>query len=180
MSNISHFIFTKLLGWKIENLQPEVPKCIIAIAPHTSNFDFIIGKLAYWSIGRKAQFLMKKEWFFFPLGMIIRAMGGIPVTRSKTTSLTDSLAAEFAKHDKLQIALTPEGTRKRVTEWKRGFYYIALKANVPIVLVGLDYKRKAAIFLDIFHPTGNADEDIEKIQAYYAGIKGRHPERFDG
>ena len=178
MNKLSNFIFTKLLGWKIENLQPEVPKCIIAVAPHTSNFDFIIGKLAYWALGRKSQFLMKKEWFFFPLGLIFRAMGGIPVTRSKHTSMTDTLAAEFAKHDRLQIAVTPEGTRKRVTEWKRGFYYIALKANVPIVLIGLDYKRKVAIFLDTFVPTGDVEADMAKIKAYYVGIEGKHPEKF--
>ena len=178
MNKFSNFIYTKLLGWKIENLQPEVPKCIIAVAPHTSNFDFIIGKLAYASLGRKTQFLMKKEWFFFPVGLIFRAMGGIPVTRSKNTSMTDTLAAEFAKHDKLQIALTPEGTRKRVTEWKRGFYYIALKANVPIVLIGLDYKRKAAIFLDTFYPTGDVEADMVKIKSYYVGITGKHPEKF--
>ena len=121
---------------------------------------------------------MKKEWFFFPLGFIFKAMGGIPVTRSKNTSMTDTLAAEFAKHDKLQIALTPEGTRKRVTEWKKGFYYIALKANVPIVLVGLDYKRKAAIFLDTFYPTGDVEADMVKIKAYYEGIVGKYPEKF--
>ena len=178
MKKISNFIFTKLLGWKIENLQPEVPKCIIAIAPHTSNFDFIIGKLAYASIGRKAQFLMKKEWFFFPLGLIFKAMGGIPVARSKHTSMTDALAAEFANHDRLQIAITPEGTRQRVTEWKKGFYYIALKAGVPIVLVGLDYKQKAAIFLDIFYPTGDMEADMVKIKSYYAGITGKYPEKF--
>ena len=178
MTKLSNFLYTKLLGWRIENLQPEVPKCIIAVAPHTSNFDFIIGKLAYWALGRKSQFLMKKEWFFFPLGLIFKAMGGIPVTRSKHTSMTDTLAAEFAKHDRLQIAVTPEGTRKRVTEWKRGFYYIALKANVPIVLIGLDYKRKAAIFLDTFFPTGDADADMAKIKSYYVGIEGKYPEKF--
>ena len=178
MGRFSNFIYSKLLGWKIENLQPEVPKCIIAVAPHTSNFDFIIGKLAYASIGRKSQFLMKKEWFFFPFGLIFKAMGGIPVTRSKHTSMTDTLAAEFAKHEQLQIAVTPEGTRKRVTEWKKGFYYIALKANVPIVLIGLDYKRKAAIFLDTFYPTGDVDADMIKIKSYYAGIAGKHPEKF--
>jgi 1-acyl-sn-glycerol-3-phosphate acyltransferase len=121
---------------------------------------------------------MKKEWFFFPLGLIFKAMGGIPVTRGKHTSMTDALAAEFSNHDRLQIALTPEGTRKRVTDWKKGFYYIALKANVPIVLIGLDYKRKVAIFLDTFFPTGDVDADMVKIKSYYAGIQGKYPEKF--
>jgi 1-acyl-sn-glycerol-3-phosphate acyltransferase len=178
MNKISNFIYTKLLGWTIQNIQPEVPKCIIAVAPHTSNWDFIIGKLAYSSLGRKSQFLMKKEWFVFPFGLIFKAMGGIPVVRSKHTSMTDTLAAEFSKHDQLQIAVTPEGTRKRVTEWKKGFYYIALKANVPIVLVGLDYKQKAAIFLDTFFPTGDVDADMVKIKSYFEGIVGKYPENF--
>jgi 1-acyl-sn-glycerol-3-phosphate acyltransferase len=178
MKKISNFIFTKLLGWKFENVQPEVSKCVIAVAPHTSNSDFLIGKLAYSALGRKSQFLMKKEWFVFPLSLIFKAMGGIPVSRNRHTSMTDTLAAEFSKHDRLQIAVTPEGTRKRVTEWKRGFYYIALKAKVPILLIGLDYKKKAAIFLDTFLPTGNFDVDIAKIKACYAGVVGKYPEKF--
>jgi 1-acyl-sn-glycerol-3-phosphate acyltransferase len=178
MRKLSNYIFTKLLGWKVENVQPDIPKCIIAVAPHTSNFDFIISQFAYSSLGRKARFLMKKEWFVFPVGYIFKAMGGIPVARNKHTSMTDTLAAEFSKHDRLQIALTPEGTRKRVTEWKKGFYYIALKAGVPIVLIGLDYKKKAAIFLNTFFPTGDADADMVKIKSYFTGITGKYPKLF--
>lgn len=178
MKKISKFIFTKILGWKVENVIADIPKCVIVIAPHTSNWDFIIGKLAYWSIGRTANFLIKKEWFVFPFNLFFKSVGGIPVERNKKTSMTETLAAQFDKYDRLQLAITPEGTRKRVDEWKKGFYFIALKANVPIVLVGLDYDRKVASFLDVIHPTGDYESDIIKIKSYYKGITGKHPNNF--
>lgn len=179
MKKISKFIFTKILGWKVENVIHDIPKCVIVVAPHTSNWDFIIGKLAYWSIGRTANFLIKKEWFVFPFNLFFKSVGGIPVERNKKTSMTETLAAQFDKYDRLQLAITPEGTRKRVDEWKKGFYFIALKAEVPIVLVGLDYGKKVASFLDVIYPTGDYDKDIVKIQAHYKGIKGKKPENFN-
>lgn len=174
----SKFIFNKILGWKVKNVLPEIPKCVIAVAPHTSNWDFIIGKLAYSSIGRTANFLIKKEWFVFPFNLFFKSIGGIPVERNKKTSMTHVLAAEFEKHDKLQLAITPEGTRKRVDEWKKGFYFIATKANVPILLIGLDYGKKEVSMLDLFYPTGDYTTDLVKIKSYYKDIKGKHPENF--
>lgn len=168
----------KIMGWKIGNITPEIPKCVIAVAPHTSNMDFIMGKLAYTAIGRTANFLIKKSWFFFPFNIIFKSMGGIPVDRDRRTSITEKLAAEFEKRDKFQLALTPEGTRKRVVKWKKGFYFIALKAQVPIVLVGIDYGKKTISFLDTFYPTGDVDGDIKIIRSKYANIQGKHPERF--
>lgn len=174
---ISQFIL-KTIGWKVENIIPDVPKCVIVVAPHTSNFDFIIGKLAYTSIGRTAHFLIKKSWFVFPLNILFRSIGGIPVERDKRTSITDALAEEFKKRDRFQIAITPEGTRKRVTKWKKGFYYIALKAEVPIVLIAFDYAKKTISFLDVFHPTGNVKKDIKTIRSKYNGVEAKHPEQF--
>ncbi|MDR1518455.1 MAG: lysophospholipid acyltransferase family protein [Dysgonamonadaceae bacterium] len=177
MRKISNFIL-KLFGWRIVNVLPDVPKCVIAVAPHTSNLDLFMGKLVYWALGRKAKFLIKKEWFVFPLNLIFRALGGIPVARNKNTSMTDALAEEFHRHDKLQIAVTPEGTRKHVPEWKKGFYFIAMKAQVPILLAGLDYTKKEIVFFDLFQPTGNLDEDMAVIQAYYKDMEGKHPQNF--
>jgi len=174
---LSKFIL-KLFGWKVINVQPDIPKCVIALAPHTSNWDFAIGKLAYGSLGRNAKFLIKKEWFFFPLNLFFKSVGGIPVERDKKNLLTDKLAEEFDKHEKFQLAVTPEGTRKPVKEWRKGYYYIALKAKVPIVLVGIDYAKKQVIFLDTFYPTGDYEKDIEKIKAHYKGIAGKHPQNF--
>lgn len=178
MKKISKFIFNKLLGWKVVNILPDIPKCVIAIAPHTSNYDFVIGKLAYSSIGRTANFLMKKEWFFFPFNLIFSSMGGVPVDRKRAQSLTETMTGEFKRREKFQLAIAPEGTRKRVQQWKKGFYYIALKADVPIVLIALDYDKKEALFLDIFLPTGDLEEDMRKIRSKYTGTKGKYPENF--
>jgi len=92
--------------------------------------------------------------------------------------MTGFLAAEFEKHNKLHLAITPEGTRKPVKEWKKGFYFIAVKANVPILLIGLDYSKKEASLLDLFYPSGDYKTDIVKIKSYYTNIKGKHPENF--
>lgn len=174
---ISKFIL-KLMGWKIENILPDVPKCVIVVAPHTSNLDFIIGKLAYTSIGRTASFLIKKDWFFFPFNILFNSIGGIPVDRDRRTSITDKITVEFKNRDRFQLAITPEGTRKRTKRWKKGFYYIATKAEVPIVLVALDYGTKTVSFLDTFYPTGDADEDIATIRSKYNHIEAKYPEQF--
>ncbi|NLX79974.1 MAG: acyltransferase [Proteiniphilum sp.] len=178
MKRISKFLFNKVLGWKISNHVPNPDKCVIAVAPHTSNWDFIIGKLAYNSLGRPANFLIKKEWFVFPFNIFFKSIGGVPIERNKKSSTTDSLAEEFAKHDKLHLAVTPEGTRKARKEWKGGFYFIALKAQVPIMLIGLDYAKKEAMFLKEFIPTGDFESDIVKIKSHFKGIQGKHPEQF--
>jgi 1-acyl-sn-glycerol-3-phosphate acyltransferase len=159
------------MGWKIGPLVEDVPKCVICAAPHTSNWDLIIGELFYTSIGRRARFLIKKEWFFFPFNILFKAIGGIPVDRSKRMSVTDQVAEMFETTDKLQVAITPEGTRKQVDEWKKGFYYIAIKANVPILMAYVDMKNKEIGFKGTFIPTGDADGDIAKIKSYYAELE---------
>lgn len=174
---LSQFVL-KLMGWKIGKVLPEIPKCVIAVAPHTSNLDFIIGKLAYTAIGRTANFLIKKSWFVFPFNYLFNSIGGIPVDRDRRTSITEKMALEFKKREKFQLALTPEGTRKRVNKWKKGFYFIALNAKVPIVLVALDYGTKTVSFLDTFYPTGDIEGDIKIIRLKYNDVEARHPEQF--
>lgn len=176
-AKLSRFIL-KLMGWKIGQVLPEIPKCVIAVAPHTSNLDFIIGKLGYTAVGRTTNFLIKKSWFVFPFNLFFNSIGGIPVDRDKRTSITEKMAVEFEKRDKFQLALTPEGTRKRVNKWKKGFYFIALQAKVPIVLVALDYGTKTVSFLDNFYPTGDVDGDIKIIRSKYNHVEGRHPKQF--
>lgn len=167
-----------MAGWKIGPWGDDVPKCVICVAPHTSNWDFIIAISFYKSLGGNPHFLMKKDWFFFPVGNILRAIGGIPVNRSKNSSLSDQMAEMFRTHNDFQLALSPEGTRKKTTQWKTGFYYIALKANVPITLAYLDYTQKEIGVKAIFHPTGDADKDIEKIKSYYKDVHAKHPHKF--
>ena len=170
----------RVMGWKIRKDGEDVPKCVICVAPHTSNLDLTMGKLFYNAIGKKAKFLIKKEWFFFPLNVIFKSMGGIPINRSKSSSITKQIAEEFAKRDIFHLAIAPEGTRKKAMEWKTGFYYIALKAVVPIQIGFIDYKKKELGIKATFYPTGNAHEDILAIRSMYEGIRGYHRNNFAG
>ena len=168
------------LGWKIGPTGEDLPKCVICVAPHTSNLDFILGKLYYMAIGRKAHFLMKKEWFVFPLNFLFKKMGGVPIDRSKNKSMTDRMVKEFDRLKYMHLAITPEGTRKKVDEWKKGFYFIALKALVPIQLAYIDYRKKEMGFKATFYPTGNVEEDIHTIRSYYRGMMGRNWKNNNG
>ena len=122
--------------------------------------------------------MMKKEWFAFPLGGFMRRLGGIPVERSRKTSLTDQLAQIAINSDNFALCITPEGTRKPVAEWKNGFYYIALKANIPILLFGVDYEKKRIVCTKSIMPNGNIEEQMKEIRAYYKDFKGKYPENF--
>ncbi|MEN9919766.1 MAG: hypothetical protein RL662_2202 [Bacteroidota bacterium] len=177
MQTISSSIL-KLLGWKVEGITNYPQKCVICVAPHTSNWDLLIGKLIYSSLGRKANFLIKDTWFFFPMNLFFNAIGGIPVNRSKKTSLTDQMALQFAKRNQFELAITPEGTRKKNDDWRKGFYFIALEAKVPIVVAVLDYGRKVADFKAVFMPTGDVDTDFQIIKSYYKGAVGKHNNKF--
>ena len=174
---ISSFIL-RLFGWTVEVDVPDYPKCVICVAPHTSNWDFFIGKLAYLSIGRYAGFMMKKEWFFFPLGLIFKGVGGIPVDRSRNTSLVDQMANKFAESKQFHLAITPEGTRKPNPNWKKGFYFIALKAQVPIMLIGIDYPSKTITSTKAIMPTGDFEKDMHEIKLYFKDFHGKIPENF--
>lgn len=166
------------MGWKVEVNQPQPPKCIICVAPHTSNWDFFIGKAYYTALGKTSNFLMKKEWFFWPLGILLRKMGGIAVERSKHTSLTDQLAEKARQTQHFSLAVTPEGTRSIAKQWKRGFYFIALKANLPILLYAIDFPSKRIICTKTIIPSGNVDSDMRIIMDYYRNFQGKYPEKF--
>lgn len=169
-----------LFSWKIEGIFPEDKKMIICLAPHTSNWDFFIGKIAYGSLGKKASFLIKKEWVDnIIVGKWLKHHGAIGVVRDKKNSLTDKLAEQFNKVKELHLAITPEGTRQANPNWKMGFYYIAKKANIPILLVGLDFKEKKAKILGKFKPSTNEELDIKSIKEKFIGINAKYPELFD-
>lgn len=175
---IAYFIYKRILGWNYELLIPEYDKCIICAAPHTSNWDFIIGKLFYTAIGRKTYFMMKSDWFFFPLGCIFKAIGGIPVNRNKRNSLVDQMVRRINGSQKITIAITPEGTRSPNSNWKKGFYYIALGAKIPIALYGIDYSRKKIVAGKTIIPSGDIDKDMKEIKDFFLNFKGKHPENF--
>jgi 1-acyl-sn-glycerol-3-phosphate acyltransferase len=171
-------LILRLLGWKYEAKTPNFNKCVLAVAPHTSNCDFFMGKIAYTALGRNANFVIKKEWMFWPVGIILRKLGGIPIDRSKSSHFTDQITDLFLSREVFNIAITPEGTRKRNPKWKRGFYVIAQKAKVPIVLVKIDYAKKEMSLFDVFIPTGDEHTDIEAIKQKFKGVGAKHPENF--
>jgi 1-acyl-sn-glycerol-3-phosphate acyltransferase len=166
----------KLFGWKIDQHSPAgIDKCVIVVGPHTSNWDFVIGRMAFVMYGIKPKILIKKELFFPPLGWLLKAIGGIPVDRKKNNNITDMAVKLFNENEKLFMVFTPEGTRSYNPNWKKGFYYIAIKANVPIYICYMDYEKKIGGFHSIFHPTGDVDKDIAYIKSIMGQFKGRFP-----
>lgn len=169
----------RALGWSVDITVPDVPQCIICVAPHTSNWDFVLGKLAYASVGRTAGFLMKSQWFVWPLGYFFRALGGIPVVRkNKTVSLTEVVTEKFFVEPRLHLAITPEGTRSRTCRWHTGFLQIALNAGVPVFLGAIDYEKKHIEITTEFVPTGNMEADLRAVKDFYAPFKGKYPDKF--
>ena len=178
IQKLCRFLLFKAMGWKAVVNVPMGDKYIIALAPHTSNFDFILGLLYSRAMGFRSDFLMKKEWFFWPLGILMRKLGGIPVYRSRKMSMTDHLAETARQRDTFHLCITPEGTRSRTEEWKKGFYYIALKAGLPILLYGVDYPSKTIRCTKSILPDGDFDRQMTEITTYFKDFSGRHPERF--
>ena len=168
----------KAFGWSVDITVPDYPKCIICVAPHTSNWDFIPGKLAYAAVGRHAGFLMKETWFFFPLGLLFRSIGGIPVPRRRGGSLVSEVVSRFNSSTKMAVAITPEGTRSRTSQWRTGFLHIAREAHVPIVLGAIDFKTRRIMINTEFQPTGDLDADMRSIKRFYSPYEGKYPEKF--
>lgn len=171
----SRFVF-RLIGWRVTDYRPD-PKvqAIYVVAPHTSNWDFIIGVLAR-SIARlgHARYLAKKQLFVWPIGWLFRALGGYPVDRSKHTNLTDQVVEYFKTIPGFSIAITPEGTRKQVKSWKTGFWRIAKAANVPVILTSFDYGRKEITLREPFHVSDDMDKDVAWMMDYFKQFKGKN------
>ena len=176
--NLSRLIL-KIAGWKVNVAVPEFPKSIICVAPHTSNWDFILCELAIRSVNRHSGFLMKESWFFFPLGNIFKAMGGIPVSRKeKKGSLVEQIVEKYKNSERLTLAVTPEGTRKRTAKWRSGFLRIAEQADVPICLAYVDFGTKTIGMEDTFAPSGDIEKDLHDVKHYYKNFTGRYPDKF--
>ncbi len=172
------WLLYKRMGWTLNVDQPHPRKYIICLAPHTSNWDFIIGQLYNTAEGMHSNFLMKKEWFFWPLGPIFRRLGGIPVYRQKHTRMTDAMIETARKADDFRLCITPEGTRKRTADWKKGFYYIAQGAGIPILLYAIDYERKLIQCTKTLYPSGDLEADMRQIKLYFKDFKGKKPDLF--
>jgi 1-acyl-sn-glycerol-3-phosphate acyltransferase len=164
-------------GWRIAIDDPGVKKYVLIVAPHTSNWDFLLGIAASRAIGLDARYIGKHTLFRKPFGWIFRRLGGIPVYRDQGRNLTEQLVDHFRENDHLILGLAPEGTRSGLDHWKTGFYHIARAANVPIVMAYLDYGQKEIGMGGTFLPGDSLDECFEKIRAFYAGRQGKNPEK---
>jgi len=175
--NLFAFIF-KLLGWSLDgSFEPQPPKFIIIVAPHTSNWDFPLGIMVR-RIARinRTKFLGKSQLFKFPHGFFFRALGGYPVERTKFNNIVDAVVDIFNRKEQFSIALAPEGTRSKVDRIKTGFYHIAKKANVPIILVGFDFTRKKVVIKEPMYTSDNILNDFKHIIDFFSTIKGKNPE----
>ena len=178
------FLIFKISGWKFHNNIPKNIKSFVFIgAPHTSNFDFIPAMTISYLINTPTNFVIKKEWLFFPLNLFFKSIGGIGIERNKNNkskdhlSYTDAMAKLFSQYNPFILMISPEGTRKPNPHWKSGFYYIAQKAQVPIVLGYADYAKKEAGLGAIIYPT-HFESDMKKIANFYQNITGKNPNNF--
>ena len=167
----------KLTGWKVYGQAPDIQKYVMIAFPHTSNWDFPVTMAMFFRLGIKARWMGKASLFKGPMGPVMKWLGGIPVDRSKNTGLVQQLVSEFNRRKELIITIPPEGTRKKVQQWKSGFYHVAHQANVPIALGYLDFKAKKGGVTKVFYPTGNYEEDLARIQDFYRSMNifGKRP-----
>ena len=168
-----------MMGWKAVGTFDYPNKCIIIAAPHTSNWDFFFGKCYGYISGVRPNYLIKSSFFIPVIGTLFRWSGGIPVYRNTSNNLVDQIVSIFNNSDVFRLGIAPEGTRKRVSKWKTGFYYIAHKARVPIVMVALDFKHKKIGVVDSLIPTGDINKDMLIIQNYFKDSKGKKPENYN-
>jgi 1-acyl-sn-glycerol-3-phosphate acyltransferase len=163
----------KALGWRVEGDIPDHPRMVAIVAPHTSNWDFPVGLAARFALQLDASWLGKHTLFRPPFGWIMRRWGGIAVDRSAAHDVVTQTIEAFKTRSQVFLVITPEGTRKKVTRWRTGFWHIAKGAGVPILPIVFDWGARVIHFLPAFTPRENVDEDVAELQSRYAGIRGR-------
>jgi 1-acyl-sn-glycerol-3-phosphate acyltransferase len=171
-------LLLRLTGWRILGNLPDLPKVMLIVAPHTSNWDFLHGFSAYLTLQLDATWFGKHTLFFWPLGVLARRFGGMAIDRSRSGNVVRATVEEYGRRERMCIVITPEGTRKKVAEWKLGFYRIAVEASVPIVPVALDYSKRKVNIMPPFFPTGDAAADLPKLKALYSADMARRPENY--
>ena len=171
--------FLKIIGWSVNEFRPPEKKYVLIVAPHTSVMDFVIGRLAGWTIGLPARFFIKKEFFVFPIRRLLNALGGMPIDRQQAGNVVEHSVNLLKEADELALIITPEGTRKATNRWKKGFYYIAKRAQTPVYAGIVDYgERRCTILPEPLDLDKDADRLMEDLSQIYQGIKARHPENF--
>ena len=167
-----------LAGWRFEGTLPNLPRMVIVAAPHTSNWDFVVGMSGVFALGIDLHWMGKHTLFDPPFGGVMRWLGGLAIDRRAAHGVVDQGAAEFARRERLLLVVTPEGTRSKVARWKTGFWHIARQAGVPILLGGLDFRLRQLLFGPLLWPGDDLESDMQKILAYYRGVTPCRPENF--
>ena len=163
-------LILRLVGWRFEGELPNFRKAIVIVAPHTSNWDFLLGVVAMFALGARFSWLGKRIVFLQPLGLVMRWLGGIPVDRSAPAGVVEQIVDEIRMSEKTLLALSPEGTRSPVQRWRTGFWRIAHGANIPIVPIFFDFGRRVIGITPPFHPTDDIDSDLTTLHKRYDGI----------
>ncbi len=180
MKRIAYFILVKLLGWEISGTVPEnVTKSVITVAPHTSLWDFVVGRLAFWILNINVKFIINEKYFFWPLGGLLKLLGGVPVKQDKATKVLFQITQLFKTKESFFMVITPEGTRSIAKEWKKGFYQIAKIAKVPVILAFIDYKFKKGGLGPVINITGDFNRDFNDIKNFYKQFHAKHPEKYN-
>jgi 1-acyl-sn-glycerol-3-phosphate acyltransferase len=170
-------LILKLAGWRIAVTMPTAKKFVLIGAPHTSNWDFPLALLCFWSVQKPITWVAKKQLFTGPLKYFFSALGGIPVDRSAHSGFIQLIARAFDDSDEMILCLAPEGTRAKADYWKSGFYYIAQTAKVPVCFGYIDYAKRTMGFAETIFPSGDIDKDFEQIKKFYQDITGKYPEK---
>ncbi len=185
MKKIAQFLLS-LSGWRISHdIPPEKERCVMIAAPHTSNWDIWYARLAFFIMEVPVKFTIKQQWTRFPFGLFFKPLGAIGIDRrprkdsGERPSYVKLMVEIFERYERIAVMVTPEGTRSPRKKWKTGFYYVALEAGVPICLGYLDYANKIAGVGPVIHPSGDIQADMHRIMAFYDGIEGKYPEKFE-
>ena len=173
----------KLCGWRFElpavGERPELQRCVFAVAPHTSSADFMVGAAYLWALNVNGHIFIKKEFFRWPLGGLLRRLGAIPVDRgNRHNNIISNAVAEFARGNTFTLAITPEGTRKPTSHWKRGFWEIAHQAGVPIVPACIDFSHKRIWLEQAITPSDNFQADLQRVRSCFRSSMAKHPDHF--
>lgn len=173
MHQLAKLIFYKLLGWKMVGTFPQIDKCVIIVVPHTSWIDFFLGLLVRKVWDEQINWIGKKSLFNWPFGWLLRKLGGTPIDRSKISDTVTATVKIFSERKKFRLTIAPEGTRKKVTNWKTGFYYIAKSANVPVVMVAFDFGKEQIKISKPRWTTDSKEADFKVYREFFKGVVGK-------